>query len=115
MLWHKKRFTEHPHASKKKRKELTLSWEKNYNSFMKKDEVIKRLSKYCDIVSLENVEEIMKNVDRLLTSLSEKFYYSISEDIDKYVKMLNRIYLEKMVSLGKIKTLFLEDFGSSAN
>lgn len=83
---------------------------------MEQSEILKILSDYCEKANSENIETIMQDVDKMLVSMPEKQYYESQNEIDDYVNMLNKIYLERMKETGRVKTIYLADLlGPSAN
>jgi hypothetical protein len=83
---------------------------------MEQNEILKLLSDYCGEANSENIESIMQHVDKILVSMPEKQYYENQSEIDDYVNELNKVYLERMKELGRVKTIYLSDlFGPSPN
>jgi len=70
--------------------------------------VITELDRYSRIAHLDNIEEIMKNVDALITSIPEGDYYPVADTVKNYLSILNPIYIEKMKLEGKVVPFSLE-------
>lgn len=68
------------------------------------------LAEYCQKATLENIEEIMKTVDEILTQIEENIYFSLADKIKYYMNILNSIYLEKMKQKGKLIPIVIDNF-----
>ena len=79
-------------------------------------EILLILESYIVRATIDNIEEIMEDVDNILNSLQEEEYFSIKDEIKKYLDILNPIFIEKMKIEGKVKSFFVEDiFDISSN
>ena len=87
---------------------LTFYVQVYYDSVMDIDNILGELESFSRIANIENIEEIMRKVDALVTSIPEEIFYSASEKINLIMKLLNPIYIEKMKLNGKLVPFSLE-------
>ncbi len=83
---------------------------------MDKRKILAKLSGFAIRANQSNIEDVMKDVQDLLVTIPENFYYEISHDVEEILKPLNEMYIEKMKQAGKVVAISIEDLlGPSMN